>query len=281
MDGRSGQNWVRVRPVAHIEGVTAQARHLVSGGDTPRHVHHEYVFSLALEGATEIDCGHCGATHVLGPDDLLLTEAHEVYASRGLGKPPWRNLSLSVSEERLRALLDSAGDGKRLGLPHYTRGAVADDRLSRLFLKLHDALGEGRASLEQESLLLDWAVSLHRRYAFRGEHLPGRRIYSETAAVRRAREFIRAHAAENIRLRDLAGVAGLSPYHLNRAFSAQVGLPPHEYQNQLRVEEALRLIAQQIPLSEVAVATGFYDQSHFGRFFRRYTGVTPKGLLTR
>jgi AraC-like DNA-binding protein len=76
-------------------------------------------------------------------------------------------------------------------------------------------------------------------------------------------------------------VARLSPYHLNRSFSAQVGLPPHEFQNQLRVERALGLIAQRRSLAEVAAETGFSDQSHFNRFFKRYLGVTPGSVLTR
>lgn len=58
------------------------------------------------------------------------------------------------------------------------------------------------------------------------------------------REFTREKVSENIKPRELAEIAGLSSFHPNRAFSAQVGLPPHEFQNQLRIEKAAKLIAQ-------------------------------------
>jgi AraC-like DNA-binding protein len=95
------------------------------------------------------------------------------------------------------------------------------------------------------------------------------------------REFIRENLHENIKLQELAEVASLSPFHLNRVFRAQVGLPPHEFQSQLRIEKAAKLIAQKKSFAEIAFETGFADQSHFNRFFKRYTGVTPKRFLAR
>lgn len=279
MNGRSSQNWIKTLSVPRLEGVRTQTANFHSERDTPRHVHHEYVFSLAIEGATAFDCGHCGETHILQPNDLLLTEAHEVYASRTIGKPPWRNFSLGISKEKLSSLLDFAADGKRIQLPHFTRGAVKNDELRRLFLKLHNSLNENAAMLEQETLLLDWVVSVGRTYAAESNRFLSRRIYSETAAIRRVREFLRENVAENVKLQTLAEIARLSPFHLNRAFRAQIGLPPHEFQNQLRIEKALKLIAQKKSFAEIAFELGFSDQSHFNRFFKRYLGVTPKNLL--
>ena len=274
-------DWVKMKSIPHLEGVRTQTMNFISERETPRHVHHEYIFSLAMEGATEIDCVHCGETHILQPKDLLLTEAHEVYASRALGKPPWRNFSLSVSKEKLGLLLDSAYDGKQIRLPHFTKGAVKNNRLRRLFLKLHESLNGDEATLEQETLLLDWIVSVGQIYAAQSNYFHSRRIYSESDAIRRVREFIRENVAGNIKLPELAEVARLSPFHLNRAFKAQVGLPPHEFQNQLRIEKARNLIANKKSFAEIAFETGFSDQSHFNRFFKRYTGVTPKRFFAR
>lgn len=279
MNGQPNKNWIKMLSVPHLEGVRTQIANLYSERETPRHVHHEYVFSLVIEGATAFDCGHCGETHVLQPNDLLLTEAHEVYASRTFGKPPWRNFSLAISKEKLSSLLDSAADGKRIQLPHFTRGAVKNDELRRLFLKLHNSLNENAATLEQETLLLDWIVSVAQTYAAEPNGFGSRRIYSETAAIRRVREYLRENVSENVKLQTLAEIARLSPFHLNRSFRAQIGLPPHEFQNQLRIEKALKFIAQKKSFAEIAFELGFADQSHFNRFFKRYLGVTPKNLL--
>lgn len=239
------ENWVKTWSVPRLEGVSTHAANFISERDSPRHIHLQYVFGLAVAGAMELDCGHCNETHILEPEDLMLTEAHEVYSGRALGLPPWRFLSISVSKERLGLILDSA-DSKEITLPHFKRGAVRNNKLRRLFLKLHDSLNDERTTLEQESLLFEWVVSVDKIYSDKQNGLHSRRIYSESDAIRRAREFISENVAENIKLQDLAEVARLSPFHLNRTFSAQVGLPPHEYQNQLRIEKAAQLSHKKI-----------------------------------
>jgi AraC-like DNA-binding protein len=266
---------------APVEGVRRHAANFTDARRTPRHVHHEYVFSLVVEGPWEIECGHCKATHIIEKGDLLLTEAHEVYAGRALGEPPWRRLSINISRSKILSLFDYAADENQISLPHFTPAAVSDPSLRRLFLALYESLNDDRTALERESRLLDWTSSLRRHCAPRSESLESRRVYRETAAVRRVREFISESFADNIRLPELAKIAGLSAFHLNRVFASQVGLPPHEYQNQLRIEAAGRLLAQNKTYAEVALETGFSDQSHFIRFFKRYTGVTPKNFLAR
>jgi AraC-like DNA-binding protein len=58
-------------------------------------------------------------------------------------------------------------------------------------------------------------------------------------------------------------------------FHREVGMPPHAYQIQLRVARARRLVAAGVPLAEVASMTGFADQSHLTRLFKRVVGVPP------
>jgi len=95
-------------------------------------------------------------------------------------------------------------------------------------------------------------------------------------ALRRVREYVEAHLDETISLEVLAGIAGLSMYHFARAFKQSESVTPHEYVVQRRVQHGLELLAgTQLPLSEIALASGFSDQSHFARRFREHVGVTP------
>ncbi len=93
---------------------------------------------------------------------------------------------------------------------------------------------------------------------------------------RAACEYIDTHLAEEVALADLAAVAKLSPAHFCRAFKASVGMPPHRYQMQRRIEQAKILLATpQRPVLEVALACGFGFSSSFTKAFRKGTGVTP------
>ena len=95
-------------------------------------------------------------------------------------------------------------------------------------------------------------------------------------ALRRVREFIEVHLEESISIQALATIAGLSMYHFARAFKQSVGMPPHAYLVQCRVQRVQDLLAAtDLPLSEVALAAGFADQSHCARRFRQHIGVTP------
>jgi AraC-like DNA-binding protein len=95
-------------------------------------------------------------------------------------------------------------------------------------------------------------------------------------AMRRVREHVEVHLSESMDLAELAGVAGLSVYHFARAFKQSTGVAPHHYLVQRRIERAREMLARsELPLSEIALAAGFSDQSHLARLFRQMLGITP------
>jgi len=89
-------------------------------------------------------------------------------------------------------------------------------------------------------------------------------------------EHVETHFVDEIDAEGLAELAGLSVPHFNRLFRKILRLSPMEYVLSLRVQEAQRLLATtRRSLGEIAAATGFYDQSHFTKRFRKVTGMTP------
>ncbi len=94
-------------------------------------------------------------------------------------------------------------------------------------------------------------------------------------AVMAARDYLRRRVHEAITLEELARISRMSRFHLVRAFAAHIGLPPHAYQTRVRLERAMALLRAGIRPGEVANLTGFADQSHLTRHFRRIVGVTP------
>jgi transcriptional regulator GlxA family with amidase domain len=95
-------------------------------------------------------------------------------------------------------------------------------------------------------------------------------------ALRRVREYVEAHLEKNISLLMLASTAGLSMSHFARAFKQSQGVPPHEYLVRCRVRRVQELlVTTDLPLAEIARASGFSDQSHCTRRFREQVGITP------
>ncbi len=96
------------------------------------------------------------------------------------------------------------------------------------------------------------------------------------ARANRICEYIDSHLQENIALEVLAEIAQLSVHHFARAFRQSLGIPPHNYIVQRRVEHAQQLLRNtDLPISEIAIVAGFTDQSHLARHFRTITGVSP------
>jgi AraC-like DNA-binding protein len=93
---------------------------------------------------------------------------------------------------------------------------------------------------------------------------------------RRACELLAAHFDGDLPLKELAAQCGLSPSHFSRAFRQSTGLPPHRWLLRYRIEAAKALMeGRGLSLTEIALSTGFNDQSHFSRVFVKHVGVSP------
>ncbi len=96
------------------------------------------------------------------------------------------------------------------------------------------------------------------------------------AVRRRILEIMDRQPHARLTIDTLAREAGLSPAHFARAFKESIGRAPHQHLLNLRLERARYLLDHpEVTLSDVAMRTGFADQAHFTRFFKRQFGVTP------
>lgn len=212
-----------------------------------------------------------GKTYRIGTGGLQLMQPGEIHRnSRVLLPGTFRVLFLEP------AVVERAAE--ELGLsparPNLRVAQLDGAPLFRHFEALHGCLERHASVLERQTRLATCLRLLLEQCA----ETPGRplRARSDGPAVARARAFLEEHVADHVGLDELALAAGcVSRFHLVRAFTAEVGLPPHAYQLQLRIARARDLLAMGMPGADVAAELGFADQSHFTRHFRRVLGVTP------
>ena len=94
--------------------------------------------------------------------------------------------------------------------------------------------------------------------------------------LKRAKEYIHDGNDGIVGLNEIAQFAGVHPTHLCEMFSRYFGCTTGEYIRRLRLQKAFWAITESNrPLIDIALAAGFYDQSHFHRSFKRFTGLTP------
>jgi AraC-like DNA-binding protein len=94
-------------------------------------------------------------------------------------------------------------------------------------------------------------------------------------AIEQVKTIIRTRYAEPLNVEALAGEVNLNERYLISLFRSITGIPPHQFQIALRVDNARKLLPSATPLSTVAASAGFADQSHFNRHFKRQYGFTP------
>lgn len=170
------------------------------------------------------------------------------------------------------AMLDYLGD--RLPLAEApSAAATALVRLGRRMVEeLRLADEHSGAALEG----LSWEL-----VALFGRHGGGTEAQSP-ARVAEARDHIAAHLHQPLSVARLAALCEVHPARLTRAFRRAFGVGPGEYQRALRLKQALALVGEtDTPLSEVALACGFCDQSHFSRAFKAAYGCTPTTFRRR
>lgn len=236
--------------------------------ELPRHVHEQYQINLNLGAPGGVH--HRGSFHAIAPGMLSVIMPGEPHRSRD---PDDRT---SVSEHLTcyptpQTLTNISSD---LGLHHLPSFEliVADMSLSTRFASVLKVIREPDR-LYTDVSLLELFAELITRHSSGGA--PTGKVPDAQPAVTRARDYLHDHAADNVAIADLSIITGLSPYWLIRQFTEQVGVAPHRYQLQLRIERAKQLLIAGSRPNETAQAVGFYDLSHFTRHFKRQVGVSP------
>jgi AraC-like DNA-binding protein len=235
-----------------------------------RHSHESYSFGVTETGAQAFTCRH--GQHVSRPGMVMAFNPDDPHDGHAAVESGFTYRMVHIWPEFFARL---SGTDRRLPL---FRVPVLDDPVTARSLRhLHAALTGPATELERHERLTVTAGLLARHAAGRVSApgalgSPG----SNRDLAARVREVIHdAGAVADLTADDLAEAAGCSRYAAYRAFRQAYGLSPSDYQRQLRVRAARRLLSRGIGPAAAAAETGFADQAHLTRWFRRYYGVTP------
>jgi AraC family transcriptional regulator len=195
---------------------------------------------------------------------------------------PHESVALYVPRLALNELTDEAGIPRVLGF-NYPPGHV-DSVMAHLVAALLPSFQRPQESkqLFVEHLALAMLTHLCGHYTGPLQEPPYRKGGMTQCQVRRAKEFLASHCADDILLVDAARACGLSRGHFASAFRVATGLTPHQWLQRHRIDKAKSLLLNSTnPVADIAAACGFADQSHLTRVFARLVGSTPAAWRRR
>ncbi|MEV5511659.1 AraC family transcriptional regulator [Streptomyces flaveolus] len=227
----------------------------------PMHVHDAWTLLIVDDGAVryDLDRHEHGTPH----DTVSLLPPHVPHNGSPATPDGFRKRVLYLDASRLgEELIGRAVDAPDL----------RDPVLRRRVGQVHAALARPGDELEAESRLTLIGERLHAHLRPRGA--PGS-ARPDPVLARRLRELLDERVVEGVGLEEAGGLVSAHPAHLVRAFSTAYGIAPHQYLMSRRVDLARRLLLAGRAPADVAGATGFYDQAHLTRHFKRLVGVTP------
>lgn len=236
-----------------------------------RHSHQGFALGVIERGALGF---HYRGEHVVAPAGAVnLANPDEPHTGHAAAEEGWTYRMYYFDAPVLQQAASRLAD-RRVGIPFFQSGVLQDDHLAATILQLHADIEAGDLTcIEAQSRFLRLLNHLISRHAD-APHA-ARPFSPEPGRIRRARDLIHSRYQENLSLDELSAAVGLSSYHFLRVFQDAVGLPPHAYLTQVRIGMAKSLLDAGWTVAAAATETGFVDQSHLTRTFKRLTGITP------
>ncbi|WP_225896142.1 AraC family transcriptional regulator [Dendronalium phyllosphericum] len=240
----------------------------------PRHFHEE--LELGIRQSDGWQFNYRGAIHSVPPDTLVVTQPGEAHQANSASDQDCTFRGLRVGIDLLQQVATEVA-GHKTALPFFPMPLVHDRDLNTQIVQVHQALEQSISGLEQQTLILELLAQLILRCAENPP--PQAKLGEERQPVERIRAYLEDHYNQEVSLEQLAQIANLSSFHLNRSFRKTFGMPPHAYQIQVRILQAKRLLTKGWSINKVAAETGFASQSHFGSHFKRLVCVTPRQYI--
>lgn len=228
------------------------------------HFHNEISIGLIEKGGCSAEI--YGNTYDLKEKTILIIPATFTHKCNPHNLDEWKFRMIYINKEWFETAFDTTMEIKFSYRQVNQKGF--DDIIS-LFLDIQNNI----IDIRNESKLLKYICDLTN---INNSHNEKEMIEGlNSGKLNDIKKYIDDNYLNNIMLNDLAKAVGTSKYYLIRQFEKQYGLSPHKYLTNLRINHAKKLLKNNNDFANIALESGFYDQSHFTKYFKEYTGVTP------
>lgn len=238
----------------------------------PAHFHEYYVIGFIEEGQRFLACK--GEEYIINPGDLLLFNPYDTHSCTQIDGKTLDYRCINVTPEVMKkVMLQINGEDN---LPSFKQNVLYRSELVSNLRELHVKITQEDHEFKKEELFYYLLEELIQ-------------TYSDLAIVPQASEtsheiktvcaYLEENYTKTIKLNDLSALTGWSKYHLLRSFTKQLGISPYSYLETIRVNHAKKMLEQGNKPIEVALLTGFSDQSHLTKYFKSLVGLTPKQYM--
>jgi len=213
-----------------------------------------------------------GAHHVAEAGSVPVINPGEVHTGARAVDAGWRYRVFYLPVPFVETLARDLS-GRPESSPWFPDEIIRDPDLARRLQIAHRLLENGADPLAAELALVDAVTTLLGRHALERPRIAP--LAADAHRVTTMKSRLAEDLLEPVTLAELAQTVGLSTFHAARLFTRETGLAPHAWRNQLRIVRALPALRAGASVTDVAAASGFTDQSHFTRHFKRTFGVPP------
>ena len=233
----------------------------------PNHFHDFYVVGYMVAGQRFLSCK--GIEYTLNPGDIVLFNPQDNHGCAQCGSEALHYLGINIPKTTMQKLTLEIASGE--AMPHFSQTVVHNEDVAQCLVPFHSAVMTNSREFEKEELLIFLLSILIREYSAPFVEAPA----DCNAEIEQACHLMDTQYAEPLTLAQLCGCAGLSKSTLLRAFTQVKGMTPYRYLQTVRIGNAKKLLEQGATLMDAALQTGFYDQSHFSKFFTQFIGLAP------
>ena len=233
--------------------------------------HSHSTLSIGAVDSGESVFSRNGQRQKLVRGDVVLIPAGEVHSCNPVDDGRWSYQMLYLDPAWIGGVVGEMGVFDAMVLNRLPSD-VAPRRVHERLTQLNECLFSSATDEDKEAALLVFVGDLFAEGRLRRKVRTGE---LDSARLRAVQALIAERCAESLSLDKLAREAGMSRYHFVRAFSRAIGMTPHAWQLDRRIERARALLEQGMSLADAALQLGFADQSHFQRAFKQRVAATP------